>query len=60
MSNGTVQYGITAKLVVNGRTADLLGYRTARSHEVDDACQALRTELRPLYGEALQIQVDRT
>ena len=57
MATGTVLYGITAKLVVEGRTVDLLGFRTVRSNEVDDACQELRRELRPTYGEGLRIDV---
>jgi hypothetical protein len=54
-----VLYSVTATLTAEGRTVDLLGYRTVPSAQVDDACQQLRKELRPLHGDNLRITVGR-
>jgi hypothetical protein len=59
MATSPVLYGITATLISDGRTVDLLGYRTATGHQVDDVCQQLRNDLRPTHGNALRITVKR-
>ena len=59
MSTLTALYAITATRVEHGKNADLLAYRTARSDEIDDVCQDLRRELRPVHGDALHLAVER-
>jgi hypothetical protein len=59
MSTGSVQYAITATRVEEGRTVDLLAFRTVQADKIDDTCQELRTQLRPTYGESLHLAVKR-
>jgi hypothetical protein len=59
MSTGSVLYAITATRVAEGRTVDLLAFRTVQADKIDDTCQELRKQLRPTYGESLHLEVNR-
>lgn len=59
MSTGSVLYAITATRVEEGRTVDLLAFRTVQADKIDDTCQELRKQLRPTHGESLHLAVKR-
>jgi hypothetical protein len=51
------QFGITATLVSNGSTVDLLGYRKVEIDEIQTACHEMSTQLLPAAGDVLRIEV---